>query len=210
MNLIREYCAGSVSQAIKADKTLVDRIELCTQLDVGGVTPSLQEIQWAAQHISTDIALLVRPRAGDFVYSDVEIKQMLQAIDWAKTYQLESVVFGVLRPSHTIDLEQNERLIAYAAPLRTVFHMAFDDVDQYQVAYEIISALGFDRVLTKGSKTRAQDGVERLKWMVSAAKQRDSATEILVGGGVTAQNYRALHAQTGATQFHGTKIISIE
>ena len=160
--VIVEICVGDVASAEAAQAGGADRVELCDSLAVGGTTASAGAIALACVRLSIPVHVLIRPRAGDFVYSELELAVMRHDIEVAKALGAAGIVMGVLTPEGLIDHKQMAGLIALARPLSLTFHKAFDQISDHLEALEILVALGVDRVLTSGGRPTALDGVEML------------------------------------------------
>lgn len=201
---IKEACVGSFTESTQAVNKGAMRLELCDNLSEGGTTPSYGTLVQVHKSLHVPVLVMIRPRGGNFVYSPEEIEIMKADIEICKQIGVYGVVFGALTVENTLDIELLKKLMACAKPMQTTFHMAFDYLEEPLKNLETIIELGFDRILTKGSKTNALDGVDRLKALVNHANGRIG---IVVGGGVTELNYEDLAKKTGATEFHGTKIV---
>lgn len=195
---ILEICVQGVEAAVAAQAGGAHRLELCENLDVGGVTPSWGAIAVARRHLAIPIALLIRPRGGDFRYSEAEFEAMQADIDAAGRIGVDAVVLGVLAPDRTIDRERTARLVEAARPLEVVFHKAFDEVLDPLKALEILIELGVDRILTSGQAATARAGMHRLDQLREAAGGRIA---IMPGGGVDAGDIARLRAR-GFRQIH--------
>ena len=197
--LLFEVCANSIQSALNAEAARADRIELCEQLEIGGVTPRHEVIIEEKEKISIPIHVLVRPRGGDFCYSEKEFRIMKKDIEWLKQVNVAGVVIGILNPDFTIDKIRCAELINLARPLSVTFHRAFDEVKEpFQTLEELIS-LGVNRILTSGQKENALDGVILLNQL---AKQANDRITILAGGGITEENISAIVQQSGTNEFH--------
>ncbi|MEZ4883648.1 MAG: copper homeostasis protein CutC [Chitinophagales bacterium] len=194
-----EICANSLQSAIHAQKADADRVELCGNLFEGGTTPSAATIQLARKHLTIDLFVLIRPRGGDFCYSDLEIELMLADIDFAKKAGANGVVLGVLQSDGKIDAARNQLLVEAAKPMQVTFHRAFDVCSQPFEALEQIIDLGFDRILTSGQQQTAIEGADLIRKLVEIAGER---IHILVGSGVNSENIAALKEKTNAKEFH--------
>ncbi len=202
MNL--EVCVGNYSEAIAAFKNGGDRIELCDNLQEGGTTPSYGTIKKSISDIKIPINVIIRPRGGDFNYSDEEFEIMKEDIRICKELGVNGVVFGVLNDDNTIDIERNRILKEEAGNLSTTFHMAFDEIEDKNSAIDILANLGIDRILTKGGSSNAPNNLARLKELVEYAGDR---IIIMPGGGVNADNREYIHNVTNAKELHGSKIV---
>ena len=204
MGILLEACVGCYKEAKKAELQGADRIELCDNPGEGGTTPSYGTIYLATQNINIPIAVIIRPRGGDFVYSNDEFEIMKKDIVICKELGVETVVFGILNKENKIDIERTKELIDLASGLKVTFHMAFDEIDDKFEALNQLISMNVDRVLTKGCKTCALDGKNTLKNLV---EKSDNRITILVGGGVTYKNYKELSNYIGCNEMHGSKIV---
>src|SRR5699024_520519 len=181
-----------------------DRIELCDNLMEGGTTPSYGTILQAKKKLNFNIFVIIRPRGGNFVYTEEEISIMEKDIELCKKVEVDGVVFGILTEDNKIDEEQNKRLIEKAEGLDITFHMAFDEIENSEEAIDTLVGLGVSRILTKGGKGKAINNLDKLKELVECAG--DDIT-ILAGGGVTKDNYMEIINKTGIKEVHGSKIV---
>ena len=198
--LIVEVCAFSLESCIAAEKGGAKRIELCGSMYEGGTTPSAGLIQLAKQKVNIEIHAMIRPRGGDFCYSDDEISVMLADIAIAKQFGCEGVVLGVLQPNGEVNILQTKALVALAKPMQVTFHRAIDMTPDYSKALEDIIETGCDRILTSGQKNTALEGLENIKNLV---KHADGRIEIMVGSGVNAHNAQTF-LQIGVNALHLT------
>ncbi|MBK0006840.1 copper homeostasis protein CutC [Bacillus sp. S35] len=204
MKYIKEACVEGYEQAKKAEKLGADRIELCDNLSQGGTTPSYGTIQYASEHLDTDINVIIRPRIGDFVYSEAEYQIMKKDVKTCKDLGVNGVVFGILTEEAEIDYGRTKELIAEARPLSITFHMAFDETKDKYKAIDILSELGADRILTKGGKGSALQNLHMLRELITYANER---IIILPGGGIHEGNAERVMKETKAAELHGIKIV---
>ena len=205
--ITREFCAENFTDIPRVVAAGVDRIELCDNLAVGGTTPSYGVIQASVREIGdkpTVLAVMIRPRGGDFVYSDDELQIMALDIVKAKEAGAHQLVFGVLNSDGTLNVPAMEKLIEVAGDTPVVCHMAFDATPNPSETLEQLIDLGIKLVLTHGAASGQPLGVERL---ASLVKQADGRIDLMIGGGITADNYEANALATGVHHAHGTKII---
>lgn len=202
--VLKEACVGSFKEAYEASLKGAHRIELCDNLAEGGTTPSYGTLKACRQLLGIPSMVMIRPRGGNFCYSEEEIMIMLSDIEICKSLGMEGVVFGALAPENTIEMKQMQLLISSAKPMQVVFHMAFDLIENQFDALEQLITLGVDRILTKGGAATAADGAEQIKALIQQANGRIT---ILAGGGVNAGNYEEIVHLTGVTEVHGTRIV---
>ncbi|MCR5131934.1 MAG: copper homeostasis protein CutC [Prevotella sp.] len=217
-----EVCANSVESCIAAQQGGADRVELCAGIPEGGTTPSYGEILLARRVLDegaqqglkpTRLHVIIRPRGGDFLYSDLEIERMVADIRICRELGADGVVFGCLRPDGTLDTEANAKLMKAAkdvenpdpqalmtdSQLSVTFHRAFDRCANPVEALEELIAQGFNRVLTSGQQPTAELGIPLLRQLQVQAKGR---INILAGCGVNEQNICRIHKETGVNEFH--------
>jgi len=183
--MIIEICANSYESAVNAQKAGADRIELCSELAVGGITPSYGLIKLVKQDLEIPVHVLIRPRSGDFTYSDSEFEIMKQDIKTCKKLGCEGVVSGVLNVDNTIDLERTKELIELARPLNFTFHRAFDWVVNPFDGLEQLIILRAERILTSGQENQAFKG---LKLLQELKERADDKIKIMPAAGVNSDN----------------------
>ena len=199
---VLEVCCGSLQSAVNAVAGGAERIELCSALEVDGLTPSMQVLRELRQRYpALRIHVLIRPREGDFVYSEAEVAQMEREIHEAMSAGATAIVCGALTAEGEVDVLATKRLVQAAEGLPFTFHRAFDVVRDMQAALETLRALGIQRVLTSGGAATAEEGIAVLRQLMTQAG--DSLT-ILPGGGVNRRNARRIIKETGATEIHGS------
>ncbi len=197
---IIEVCANSAQSCVEAEAGGATRVELCAAIPEGGTTPSYGEIKTAQELTShIDINIIIRPRGGDFLYTEAEIKSMLYDIEMAKQLKVHGVVFGCLTAEGDVDVALLKRLVEAAKPLSITFHRAFDVCRDPFVALEQIIEAGCDRILTSGQEKDAVTGIPLLAELVKRAAGR---IIIMPGCGVREDNIARIEAETGATEFH--------
>lgn len=209
--IIKEFCAENLTDLHKLVGTDLTRVELCDNLAVGGTTPSYGVIKEAARFLHDNqisLATMIRPRGGDFVYNDIELKIMEEDILKAVELESDALVFGCLTPDNHLDLEAIEQLLPACQGVDKVFHMAFDLIpqDQQLEALDQLVELGFRRILLHGRAERRNifDNLDHIKTLIAHA---DARIDILLGGGVNKANYQALLEETGTYQVHGTGLL---
>ncbi|CAN5559588.1 copper homeostasis protein CutC [soil metagenome] len=196
-----EICIDSVEGAIAAQQGGAQRVELCANLLEGGTTPSAGTIALARQQINIGLQVIIRPRGGDFCYSDLEFSVMQYDIVQAKQLGANGIVIGLLQPDGAIDKTRTAQLVAIARPLNVTFHRAFDMAHDPQQALEDLIDLGIDRVLTSGQEDSALEGLDLITALVQQAKQR---IIVMPGGGVTERNLKKIVTQSGVREIHMT------
>jgi copper homeostasis protein len=196
-----EVCAFSLESCIAAELGGAKRIELCASLYEGGTTPSAGLIQLAKQRTSIEIHAMIRPRGGDFCYSEDEISVMQQDIRMAKSFGCEGVVLGILQKDGRVNITQTKAMVDLAKPMQVTFHRAIDMTTDYSEALENIIETGCNRILTSGQKNTALEGIEAIGSLV---KQANGRIEIMAGSGVNADNALILaHASVNALHLTG-------
>ena len=193
-----ELCAYSVDACRIAARLGVDRVELCASPAEGGVTPSMATIERVAKIEGIDVSVMIRPRGGDFLYSDDEFETMLRDIAYAREAGATGVVFGILTADGKVDVERTRQLVEASKGMETTFHRAVDMTEDYEAAVEAVIAAGYNRILTSGSYDKAIDGIANIRRAVEIAKGR---IEIMAGSGVVAANAKQL-AEVGVDALH--------
>jgi copper homeostasis protein len=196
-----EVAAGSVASAFAAQAGGAGRVELCASLDEGGVTPSHGTIVLAREGLTIPLYVLIRPRAGDFVYQHAELAAALTDIAHCRALGCDGVVVGALTPDGEIDRDACARFIAAASGMGATFHRAFDLVADKPAALETLIDLGFERVLTSGGMPSAVAGAALLSRLVAQAAQRIT---VMPGAGIEPANIAALREATQAREFHAS------
>lgn len=198
MRRILEVCANSLQSALNAQEAGTDRIELCENLSIGGTTPSIGTIIQSRKRLSIGINVLVRPRGGDFLYSDNEFDTIREDIQQLKKHGVNGVVCGILLPDGNIDIARTKELVELSKPLTFTFHRAFDFTQDPFRALEDIIQTGADHILTSGQQTTAIQGEHLIKELI---KQSAGRIIIMPGSGVSAETIELL-IETGANEFH--------
>ncbi len=209
--MLREFCAENYTDLPLAIAKGAKRIELCDNLAVGGTTPSTGVIEEALSYAgekNVPVMTMIRPRGGDFVYNDIELKIMHTDLIEAKKLGTDGVVFGCLTPSNWLDEEALEMLIENAEGLQITFHMAFNAIPKERqfAAIDWLAEHGVDRILTHGgaSGTPIADNYAHLQALIAHAGER---LIILPGGGITFKNAEEVAEALGVDEVHGTKIV---
>jgi copper homeostasis protein len=196
-----EIAANSLASALAAQDGGADRIELCSALEIGGLTPSYAQIAVARDRIRIPIYVLIRPRAGDFIYNDLEFETIQRDIEACVSLGCDGVVIGALDFDDNVDVGHCRQLIAAAGNVGVTFHRAFDLCRDPHQALDDIVALGCERVLTSGGKPTAREGAPLIRTLVAQAGGRIS---VMPGAGIDATTIAAVRELTGAHEFHAS------
>lgn len=194
-----EVCLENVESVVNAEKGGADRIELCSDLFEGGLTPSLATLRMAKKLSSIEISAMIRPRGGDFCYSDTDFEVMKEEVRIFREEGIYSVVFGILNPDGTVDEERNAELLELARPMKATFHRAFDMTRNASESLETLIRLGFDRVLTSGLEPSVLEGMFTLKDLV---KQAGDRIIVMPGCGINHRNFEYIKSNIGAKEYH--------
>jgi copper homeostasis protein len=194
-----EICANSVASCIEAQKGGAYRVELCAAIPEGGTTPSYGDMVVARELLSIRMNVIIRPRSGDFLYSDLEQKIMLKDIEAARMIGVDGIVIGCLTPQGDVDMTRNRELIEAAGDMSVTFHRAFDMCRDPFESLEKIIELGCSRILTSGQQPKAEQGIPLLKKLV---EQADNRIIIMPGSGITDRNIAKIASETGARELH--------
>ncbi|MCP9198717.1 copper homeostasis protein CutC [Gramella sp. GC03-9] len=202
--MLIEVCANSLESALNAEKGGADRIELCSELGVGGITPSFGLIRSVLERISIPVHVLIRPRSGNFTYSEMEFEVMLSDIEICKEMGVSGIVSGALNDKREIDLEKTSKLVQASEGIHFTFHRAFDWLKDPVRSLGQLEDLGVQSILTSGGKSNVDEGFENLIKLKEAAKR----CTIMPGSGVNLENI-AQFKNSGfqAVHFSASKII---
>lgn len=202
MKKVEIACFNSES-ALIAQKAGANRIEFCANLKEGGTTPDFESTKKLREEISIDLYVMIRPRGGNFVYSDTEFQQMKAEIQSFKEIGVNGFVFGILSEDKSINISQNSELVELAKPLPCTFHRAFDQVQEMLPSLEQVIQCGFSTILTSGTMPNVVEGVTVLKQLVEKANNRIT---IMPGGGLRSTNIELIQQQTNAGFYHSSAI----
>ncbi|WP_452601088.1 copper homeostasis protein CutC [Pontimicrobium sp. MEBiC06410] len=198
--MIIEICASNYQSAINAQEAGAQRIELCSELAIGGITPSYGLVKTAVDVLSIPVYVLIRPRSGNFTYTNSEFEIMRHNIQLCKDLGCSGIVSGVLNKDNTINVEQTKELIELSKPLPFTFHRAFDWTSNPSEAIKELIKLGVERVLTSGQETTAEQGIKLLTKLKQLANDK---IIVLPGGGINSENIRSFKA-LGFTEVHAS------
>lgn len=199
MEHVLEACAESADAAVAAARGGADRVELCADLALGGVTPDVRVLRDARERAAAELVVLVRPRGGGFVYDRGELLACRRGVELAREEGADGVALGVLASGGGIDVERTRDLVAHARPLDVTFHRAFDAAGDLDRALDALLELGVERVLTSGGAPTAEEGASTLARLVARA---GGVLEVVLAGSVRPANAHALSAATGARELH--------
>jgi copper homeostasis protein len=205
--IIFEVCLQSVDDAVAAEQGGAQRVELCAALVEGGITPSPASIAQCREAVDLDIMVMIRPRGGDFDYTERELDQMHQDIEFCKKVGVTGVVFGLLTPQGDVARRQVQGLCETAGELSVTFHRAFDVCRDPFAALETLIELGVNRILTSGQAATVPEGLALIKSLHQRAAGRIG---ILPGCGITPDNVGHILTESGLKEFHATAFAPLE
>lgn len=197
--ILLEISVGSAEAAAAAERGGADRVELCREQNVGGLTPSSEMMREARKRLRIPIYVMIRPRAGDFVYSEQEFAAMREEIFLAQRLGMDGVVLGILTKDRRVDVARTRELVEMAEKMEVTFHRAIDETADLLGAMEQVVETGAERILTSGGKPTALEGAETIAKMVARAKGR---VGILPGAGIHAGNIREVAGRIRAREYH--------
>lgn len=198
-----EIACFNLESALIAQENDADRVELCMEMYLGGITPSFELIKEARKQLSIDLFVMIRPRGGNFVYSEEEFEIMKNQISEIKKLNVNGFVFGILNSDNTINKDQNKELIELAKPFPCTFHKAFDEVVNPFEALEKLIECGFQTILTSGNAPNVNEGINQLERLVQKANDR---INIMPGGSLRSSNLDEIKQKTKANFFHSSAI----
>ena len=194
-----EISVETLESALAAERGGADRIELCGNLSVGGITPGAELLRTVRAQVGIPIFSMVRPRAGDFVYSSAEFAEMWRSIAEAKESGMDGVVLGVLTKDHGVDVGRTRELVEFAKPLPVTYHRAFDECPDLREALDAVTQTGVKRILTSGGAKSALEGAAVLAELIEATGER---IIIVPGAGISAAEIHQIAQRTKAREFH--------
>ncbi len=194
-----EACVTSVRSALAAEAGGADRVELCDNLHDGGTTPGPGSIIAAFKHLNIDLNVIVRPRGGDFLYTDLEFEIMKTEVEYCRNLGINGVVIGLLLPNGQVDKKRTAELVILAGDMSVTFHRAFDMARDPYEALEDLIELGIDRILTSGQRPSVPEGLDLISGLV---KQAGDRIIIMPGCGIRPLNVTEVVRQSGASEFH--------
>ena len=204
-NIVKEACVERLDEAILAEKNGANRIELCSRLDLDGLTPHRNMIKDVINSVKIPVKVMIRPRGGNFVYHDQELDVMKDDILYCKRVNVSGIVLGVLKEDKTVDLIATRLLSDIASGLEITFHKAIDEVSSiFPELDRLRSIQAVTNVLTSGGADSAMEGCDTIKEMVNRYKGQ---LTIIAAGKITEQNIIKVHQLTGAQEYHGRKIV---
>jgi copper homeostasis protein len=207
MNFKLEVIAFNIESCVLAQKSGAHRIELCDNPGEGGTTPSIGMIKAARAKVDIELFPIIRPRGGDFLYSDDEFNIMKEDILQCKKIGCDGVVIGLLHADGTIDKTRTSQLVNLAYPMSVTFHRAFDRTNDPFIAMEDIIDCGCERILTSGQQPTASEGIELIAALI---KQADERIIIMPGSGLRSDNITSIAKQSGAIEFHSSARTTID
>ncbi len=203
MNHLLEIAAFNIESALIASQAGADRVELCSELAAGGLTPSIETMTKVRQRLSCPFFVMIRPEPGGFVYGNEAFAKMQDELLAAKKCGADGFVFGILKKDGTVDEAANKTLVALADGLPCTFHRAFDAIQDKPAALETLISCGFQRLLTSGGVGNAADYCDALRQLIVQAGNR---IVIMPGGGVRLNNIDVIRKRTGASEYHSAAL----
>ena len=207
IDIVKESCVQTLDEALLAQQNGADRIELCSRLDLDGLTPRKDLIKSVKSRLTIPIKVMIRPREGDFIYNDQELSQMKDDILFCNSLNVSGVVFGVLNKENSIDTESIRALSNIADGPDITFHKAIDEVNSIISELDALKNIPkVSSILTSGGADNAKSGSAVIKKMIDRVAGR---MIIIAAGNITKQNLKEIHSIIGAEEYHGRKIVDI-
>ena len=205
LNFIKEACVDSINNAISVEKNGADQIELCSRLDLDGLTPSRKLILQTIRKVSIPIKVMIRSRPGNFTYNQNDVNTMLDSIEFCQKNGINDIAFGALNSNRKIDEKIINQIVSKYTGLNITFHKAIDLVDnQIEEIKRLLKFNQIKAVLTSGSQKNAVDGQENIKKLFEHFKDK---IDIIAAGSITNKNIKKIHKTLGLKIYHGKKIV---
>jgi copper homeostasis protein len=205
MNTIIEVCVESFDEALRAVRAGATRIELCENLSVGGTTPSFGTIKKCMEKLSVPVMVMIRPRGGNFNYSQDEFEIMQEDILKCKDLSVHGVVFGLLDEAQNIDKIRTQLLVHLSRPMQVTFHKAIDESKNLFESVVCLKEIGVERILTSGGKDKAINAKKILNQMIEIA---GAQVAIIVAGNVTHENFKEIKKMIPSSEYHGRRLVT--
>ena len=203
--MVLEACVESFQEASIAEARGANRIELCADLHVGGITPSYALLESVKSKLNIPVMVMIRPRGGNFIYDAMELKTMRQSIEICKSLGVMGIVLGLLDKNNKVDIINTAELVSNAYPLEVTFHKAIDETkDLIRAVKDLKKIEGISRILTSGGAPTAIEGANQINKMITAA---GDSIKILAAGRITNHNLKKIDAALNTDEFHGRKIV---
>jgi len=204
-SILLEACVETLEESIRAEKNGAHRLELCARLDLDGLTPNKELIQQVIQKIKIPVKVMIRPRVGNFVYSESELEEIKDSIGLCKKLKVYGVVFGILDQENKLNLHQIKELAEFAFPLEVTIHKAIDETpDLLRSVIELVQIPAITSILTSGGKPTAKEGSEMLRKMIQFTGE---SLTIIPAGRITDLNFDEVHQLIEAAEYHGRRIV---
>jgi len=207
MEIVKEVCVESYSEAQNAVESGATRIELCDNLAVGGTTPSFGTIKKCKEKLQVPLMVMIRPRGGNFNYTDDEFEIMKEDIRCCRELGVAGVVLGILDDEGNIAQERTMQLVRLARPMQVTFHKAIDEVENILDGVSQLKKMGVDRILSSGGKATALEGAEIINGMIELG---DPTLKIVVAGKVTHKNFEEICGKIHSREFHGRCLVPFD
>lgn len=202
--MVKEACIESFTEALIAQNNGANRVELCENLTVGGTTPSYGTVKICLEKLNIPVFPMIRPRGGNFIYTDEEIEIMKEDIKIFKELGVKGIVFGILTKDNKIDIEKTKELVDLAKPMEVTFHKAIDELSNPLEYIDILADIGVKRILTSACSKTALEGKDLLNKMIVKSKGK---LKIVVAGKVTKENFEEIKKEIPNEEFHGKLIV---